>query len=173
MKDSSARPADGIEQAVSSYGSMLYRLCLVMLGNESDAEDTVQETFIKYLRKSPDFRNPEHEKAWLLAVASNGCRDLLRRRKRQQQYMAAGSGMVNGAEPAYIQKPPSDLPDSGILEALMALPEKFRLVLILYYVEERSVGEIARIIGRTPSAVKMRLKKGRKLLEEEYRKEYR
>ena len=62
--------------------------------------------------------------------------------------------------------------DSGILEALMTLPEKFRLVLILYYVEEYRIEEIAKIIGKTKSAVKMRLQKGRRLLEEIYRKEY-
>ena len=54
----------------------------------------------------------------------------------------------------------------------MSLPEKFRLVLKLYYVEEYRIDDIARIIRKTPSAVKMRLQKGRKLLEEKYRKEY-
>ena len=54
----------------------------------------------------------------------------------------------------------------------MALPEKFRLVLVLFYVEEYPIADIAKIIGRTPSAVKMRLQKGRRLLEELYRKEY-
>jgi len=55
---------------------------------------------------------------------------------------------------------------------LVALPEKFKLVLFLYYVEEYRIEDIAGMIGRTPSAVKMRLKKGRQLLEEKYRKEY-
>ena len=54
----------------------------------------------------------------------------------------------------------------------MTLPEKYRLVLVLHYVEEYPVADIARLIGRTPSAVKMRLQKGRKLLEETYRKEF-
>ncbi|MBP3610214.1 MAG: hypothetical protein J6J42_07760, partial [Lachnospiraceae bacterium] len=62
--------------------------------------------------------------------------------------------------------------ETGILDALMTLPEKFRLVLYLYYVEEYSINDIAGMIKRTPSAVKMRLKKGRQLLEEKYRKEY-
>ena len=61
--------------------------------------------------------------------------------------------------------------DLGVLEALMALPEKFRLVLTLHYVEGYSTAEIAAMIGRTPSAVKMRLKKGRALLEKELGKE--
>lgn len=161
MKNSSARPTDGIEAVIHIHGNTLYRLCLVMLGNESDAEDAVQETMLRYLRKAPHFESSEHEKAWLLTVAANKCRDMLRFRKRHPQI---------GLET--VQEMSADLSDSGILEALMTLPEKFRLVLILYYVEEYRIEDIARIIGKTASAVKMRLQKGRKLLGEVYRKEY-
>lgn len=132
-----------------------------MLGNESDAEDAVQEAFIKYMQKAPRFESTDHEKAWLITVTSNQCRDILRFRKRHPQI-----------DLVHLNEPISHASDSGILEALMALPEKFRLVLTLYYVEEYRIDEIARIIGKTPSAVKMRLQKGRKLLEEVYRKEY-
>ena len=62
--------------------------------------------------------------------------------------------------------------DSGILDALMTLPEKFRMVLVLYYVEGYRTEEIAKIIGKSTSAVKMRLQKGRRLLEDVYRREY-
>ena len=150
-----------IETVLDQYGDMLYRICLLTLKNESDAEDVVQETMIKYYRKAPDFENSEHEKAWLIRVAANGCRDLLRFRQRHP--------LVDLESQTYI---PADAGDSGILEALMTLPEKYRLVLTLYYVEEYRIGDIAKIIRRTPSAVKMRLQKGRRLLEEIYRKEY-
>ena len=126
-----------------------------------DAEDAVQETFLKYLQKAPVFSDLEHEKAWLLTVASNKCRDLLRFRTRHPNV-----SMEFLAEQSV---PPRD---GAILDALMEVPEKFRLILILHYVEGYSTAEIARIIGRTGSAVKMRLQKGRKLLEEIYRKEY-
>ena len=62
--------------------------------------------------------------------------------------------------------------DPAILEALMQLPDKYRLVMMLYYVEEYPIAKIAAIINRTPSAVKMRLQKGRSLLGELYRKEF-
>ena len=161
MNHSSARPADAIETVIRTYGNTLYRLCFVMLGSESDAEDAVQEAFIRYLQKAPQFENPDHEKAWLITVATNQCRDILRFRKRHPQI-----------DSEYLQELTTSSSDSGILEALMTLPEKFRIVLTLYYLEEYRVDEIARIIGKTPSAVKMRLQKGRKLLEELYRKEY-
>ncbi len=161
MQNSSARPAGDIETVVHTYGNILYRLCLVMLGNESDAEDAAQETFIKYMQKAPHFKESEHEKAWLITVATNRCRDMLRFRKRHPQI-----------DPELLQESSATSFDSGILDALMTLPEKFRLVLTLYYVEEYRIEDIAKIIGKTPSAVKMRLQKGRKLLEETYRKEY-
>lgn len=161
MQHSSARPADAIEKVLDTHGNSLYRLCLVMLRNPSDAEDAVQETILKYLQKAPAFHDAEHEKAWLIRVAANHCRDLLRRQARHPQ---------TALEDVY--QAAAESADSGILEALMTLPEKYRIVLTLYYVEEYSVGEIAKTIGRTPSAVKMRLQKGRNLLKEAYRREY-
>ena len=161
MDNPSARPADEIERIVREYGDMLFRVCFVMLRSESDAEDAVQDTMIKFMQKASAFDSGEHEKAWLIRVASNRCKDMLRFRRRLAPLEAAELG-------EYIADPE----DCGIVEALMSLPEKFRIVLTLYYVEEYSVRDIAGIIGRTESAVKMRLQKGRKLLEKTYRKEY-
>ena len=161
MKKSSVQLADEIEQIIHTHGNMLFRLSLAMLGNTGDAEDVVQETLIKYIEKEPEFESEEHKKSWLIAVASNKCKDLIRSHKRHPE--------VDIEEWNSVTK---DALDSGIVEALMTLPEKFRLVLILYYVEEYRIEDIAKIIGKTKSAVKMRLQKGRKLLEETYRKEY-
>ena len=158
---SSVWPTDDIERVIEKYGDMLYRLCLIMLKNEKDAEDAVQETIIKYYQKSLSFQNSDHEKAWLIKVATNKCRDMLRFRIRHPQ-----------SDPEHLAEIPGNVPDSGILEALSDLPEKYRLVLILYYIEDYKIADIAKIINRTASAVKMRLHKGRKLLEEIYRKEY-
>lgn len=161
MEIASVRPTDGIEIIIDSYSDMLFRICFVMLGNEADCEDAVQETFISYLQKAPIFEDSEHQKAWLITTAKNKCRDMLRFRSRHKQ-----------TDIEYLKELSSDPSDSGILEALMSLPENIRLVLTLYYVEGYRVEDIARIIQRTPSAVKMRLQKGRKLLEKKYREEY-
>ena len=161
MRNTSEWPADDIETLISQYGDMLFRLCLIMLKNESDAEDAIQETCIRYFQKAPLFDSKEHQKAWLIRVATNKCRDMLRFRVRHPQI-----------DDEDISKFIPDSSDSGILEALTMVPEKFRLVLTLYYIEEYRIEDIANIIGRSSSAVKMRLQKGRKLLEEIYRKEY-
>ena len=161
MRNTSEWPADDIETLISQYGDMLFRLCLIMLKNESDAEDAIQETYIKYFQKAPLFDSKEYQKAWLIRVATNKCRDMLRFRVRHPQI-----------DDEDISKFIPDSSDSGILEALTMVPEKFRLVLTLYYIEEYRIEDIANIIERSSSAVKMRLQKGRKLLEEIYRKEY-
>ena len=161
MAYSSARPTDEIEEILENYGDMLFRICLVILKNESDAEDAVQDTIIRYMQKAPAFESSGHEKAWLIKVAANRCRDMQRFAGR---FIPLDREMLHG----YVTAPES----SGIIEALMSLPEKFRVVLTLHYVEECSVREIAGIIGKTESAVKMRLQKGRRLREEKYRKEY-
>ena len=150
-----------IESLLQTYGNSLFRLSLVMLRNESDAEDAIQDTMIRYLQKAPNFQDADHEKAWLFKVCTNICHDMLRYRKRHPQVDIDTQYHLTEKET-----------DASLLDALMELPEKFKLVLILYYVEGYRIHEIAEIIERSPSAVKMRLQKGRKLLENTYRKEY-
>ena len=164
MQTTSARPVCGmdgsIERIVETYGNMLFRICLVTLGNEADAEDALQDTLIKYLYKAPSFRDTEHEKAWLIKVAVNQCRDAARAQRKRAAYE------TESIKPTYAAR------ESGpIIHALMTLPDKFKSVLTLHYVEEYKVEEIAKMVGASASAVKMRLQKGRKLLEEAYRKE--
>lgn len=161
MYQTSGRPADDIEIVVKRYGDALFRICLVMLGNKFDAEDAIQETILKYVKKAPTFNSPEHEKAWFITVARNTCRDMQRYRFRHPKIDIEGLHKLSNYSES-----------SGILESLMTLPTKFRVVLLLHYVEEYKVADIAKMINKTPSAVKMRLQKGRKLLEEAYRKEF-
>ncbi|MDD7516592.1 RNA polymerase sigma factor [Ruminococcus flavefaciens] len=148
-------------EAVEKYGDMLYRLCLIMLKNSADAEDAVQETFIKLVQKAPEFDSEGHEKAWLITVATNKCRDMLRYKTRHK------TESEEILQNYFIEKH-----DSGILEALSELSEKYRIILVLYYVEDYKIDEISKITGLSVSAVKMRLSRGRKLLKEKYRKEY-
>lgn len=146
----------GAGQLVDKYGSALFRFCLVMLRNAADAEDAVQETLLRYIERSPEFESAGAERAWLFTVAANRCRDTLRAASRHPQLTLDELAGL-GAEKSEL----------GILDALMNLPEKYRLALTLHYVEGYSTGEIASMLGHTPSAIKMRLKKGRELLGKE------
>lgn len=149
-----------IERIVDKYGNMLFRMCLVILCNENDAEDVVQDTFITYLTKSTPFNDSEHEKAWLITIATNRCKNM-RRYNIIRKHMDIND----------LQLYCKDDENYDLIEHLMRLPNKHKIVLLLYYVESYKVDEIAKILGITTSAVKKRLQRGRELIREKYRKE--
>lgn len=144
-------------EAVERYGDMLFRLCFVLLRNRQDAEDAVQECFIRYLSKAPHFESGGHEKAWLLRVASNHCKNVLRFRHAHPS--------VSIEEVQLFAQTPADM---EILTILLALPCNYKTVLQLYYIEGYKTAEIASVLHLSLSTVKKRLEKGRKLLKEKY-----
>lgn len=150
-------------ELVDTYGDMLYRICAVSLRNKADAEDAVQETLLKYITKAPEFTSENHRKAWLITVAVNQCKTMIRQRNRA---VPTDPEVLRDSLPEISDR------DTAILDALMAVPEKFRSPLILHYVEGYKINEVSNILGIGSSAVKMRLSKGRKLLETIYRREY-
>lgn len=165
MNEKSVRTEEDIEQAFDTYADMIYSYSLIMLKNKSDAEDVVQDTFVKYMKHDSRFESEEHKKAWLLRVSSNLCCDMLRYSVRHRTESV--DEITENFEGTDVISE-----DSGIIEALYSVPEKYRSTLILHYVHEYKVREIAGILKITQSAVKMRLKKGRELLENIYRKEF-
>lgn len=149
-----------IERIVDKYGNMLFRMCLVILCNENDAEDVVQDTFITYLTKSTPFNDLEHEKAWLITIATNRCKNM-RRYNFIRKHMDIND----------LQLYCKNEENYGLLDHLMKLPSKHKIVLLLHYVEGYKVDEISQILAITTSAVKKRLQRGRELIRERYRKE--
>ena len=149
-----------VERAVRQYARMLFRTCLVMLCNEYDAEDAVQDTFVRYIRKTPVFNDAGHEKAWLITVATNICRNM---RRYKLLHKPANIGDLHDYAETNEETP--------LLEALMTLPSKYKEVLVLHYVEGYKVDDIAHIVRISSAAVKKRLQKGRELLKNECREE--
>ena len=161
MNRLSGRPADDeIERIVTTYEPGLFRLCLMMLGREMDAEDAVSETMIRYIGKAPDFHDSGHERAWLYTVAANVCRDMLRRRRKTVS--------LDQVELTIYAREPEDRP---ILEALSRLPEEYRTVLYLHYVEGYKSHEIGAMLGVSSGTVRKRLQYARRLLKLEYEQE--
>ena len=151
---------DEAELLVGQYADSLFRICYTLLRNSTDAEDAVSETLMKYLEKSPAFLEEEHRKAWLIRVATNICKDMLRA-NRYREHLDLNEISLFAPESS----------DSGILETVLRLPEKYRMVICLYYIEGYSSSEIANILAISPSAVRKRLQQGRKRLKLEYGKE--
>ena len=139
-----------VREAVEKYSDMLYRICIVILCTEQDAQDAVQDTFCRYLEKKPVFREAEHEKAWLIRVAANICRDMQRFRLRHPKVsIDEVENTLAGPE------------QKETLRELLELPVKQKTAIYLHYVEGYSVKETADIMGITEGAVKMRLRRGR------------
>ena len=156
MSTNSLPATEQVEAAVARYSALLYQHSLVLLAHRQDAEDAVQETFLRYMRHAPSFRDAEHEKAWLLTVNTNLCKNI--RRTRAMHPQEDLDALPDVAQPAAEPTP--------LLDALIRLPEKYKTVLLLHYAEGYKVREIAAMLRLTASAVKMRLQKGRQLLQQ-------
>lgn len=142
------------EELVTRYSNMLFKICLVILGNEQDAQDATQDTFYRYLRTKPDFSDEEHEKAWLIRVAVNVSKDMRRFWKRHPKIF------IEQLEDYY------ENPEEGeILEELLKLPDKLKTVIYLHYIEGYQVKEIASMLCISENAVKKRLQRGREQLK--------
>ena len=135
------------------YAGMLYRLAYARTGSRADAEDVMQEVFVRLLRARPEFRDEEHAKAWLLRVGARCAADVLRAPWRRRE------GPLDDGLPA--PEPPGE---GGVVEAVLALPTQYRMAVHLYYYEELSVAEIAAVLGKSEGAVKSRLFRARALL---------
>ncbi len=126
-----------------------------MLQSREDAEDVLQDVFVKILSRPFDFNSAEHERAWLVRVTLNRCHDILRK-KKIRRYTPLED----------IVSLPAEEKDMSILREVQALPSDKREVVLLRYFEDFSVQQIAEILHITPSAVKMRLARARELLKE-------
>ncbi|MEY8524999.1 RNA polymerase sigma factor [Lachnospiraceae bacterium 38-10] len=142
-----------VEEAVIKYGDMLFRICLIMLCSEQDAQDAVQDTFCRYMEHTAGFRDREHEKAWLIKVAANRCRDMHRNRSRHPEVQ-----LTDVEEYCEFRE------QSEVLTELMNLPEKLKEVVYLHYIEGYKTMEISRMLGITPNAVRKRMQRGRESL---------
>lgn len=143
------------DEIYTAYADMLYRIAVSILRSSDDAEDAVQNAFCRYLDKAPEFHDREHEKAWLIRVTVNQCKDLMRRRKLRTWLPIEALTDV-GVRPK----------STPALDAVSELPEKYRAVVILYHLEEMSIDEIAAALSLSPSAVKMRLSRAREKMRE-------
>ena len=143
-------------RAIEQYADMVRRICMIHLKNYEDAEDIFQTVFLKYVLRSEPFDSPEHEKAWIIRVTVNACRDLLKSFFRSRTVSLD----------QLIEKPQDMLEDhSDILEAVLELPARFRDVVYLHYYEGYSAPEIGRILKKNTNTVYTLLARARQLLK--------
>lgn len=151
------RSENEVNRAVDRYADLVQRICFYHLKNRADTEDVFQNVFMKYMLHDEPFHDEEHEKAWLIRVAVNACKDLLKSFFRRS---------VVSLETLY--GIPAEVPGSHreVLEAVLSLPDKYKDVIYLYYYEGYSAMEIGRICGKKENTVYSLLSRGRGMLKE-------
>ena len=135
---------------------MLLRIAMTRLASPADAEDVVQDVFLKLLTARPQFRDDEHEKAWLIRATLHRACDMARMAERRTLPLEDAEVLSGG-----------DLPEpSPILSAVQALPAKYSAVIHLYYYEGYSIKEIANLLRLPVPTVGTRLSRGRERLRQ-------
>lgn len=157
---------DIFKEKYERYSKLLFRIAFLHLGSTHDAEDVLQNVFMKLLYNSPKFKDGEHEKAWLIRVTQNNCKNVLKSSARKNN-CALNNDITSDDEPNISKA-------LDISMKIKALPPNYKTAIFLYYYEDLTTQEISKILKISQSAVKMRLKRGRELLKselEEYRYE--
>ena len=141
----------------SRHVKTVYRLCYSYLASPQDAEDATQATFMKLIDAPRSFEDVEHEKAWLLTVAANHCKDVLKSAARTRR----------AEMPPDVVDMRASAETSDVLQAVFALPPQFKDCVYLHYYEGYKTDEIAAMTGAPPSTVRNRLRDARAMLKAE------
>ena len=152
------RSEEEVNRAVETYADMVRRICFYHLKNEADTEDVFQNVFLKYMLYDGVFQSSEHEKAWLLRVAINDCKDILKSFFRRNMVPLQA-----------VKELEADIPQDHqeVLEAVLSLPKRYKDVIYLHYFEGYTAAEIGRILGKKENTVYSLLSRGRGMLKKE------
>lgn len=151
------RSEEEASRAIERYSDTVRRLCMIHLKNYADTEDIFQTVFLKYVLSSVSFESEEHEKAWIIRVTINACKDLLKSFFRSRTV---------SLEQVLDQPAPLAPERREVLEAVLALPPKYKDVVYLHYYEGYTAPEIGRILGKNVNSVYTLLTRARQLLKE-------
>ena len=142
-----------IQQLYHRHVDVVYRVCYSFMKIPADAEDATQDTFIRLMRATPRLADEHHEKAWLIRTAGNVCKDMLRRHHRRDTEL---DDTLPIHSPAH---------DNTVLQAVLNLPERLKLTVVLHYVEGYTCAEIARMRRLPAATVRGHLHQARKQLK--------
>lgn len=139
------------------YVNEIYRLCFSFMKNHMDAEDAVQETFMKFYRSNRTFDSESHKKAWLIVTASNCCKNMLKHWWNRRNNLEDYTEFVGS----------NDSEIDEMMELVMSLPEKYKTSVYLYYYEGYNSREISKIVGKPESTIRTYLQNAKKILKTE------
>ena len=147
-------------QFYARHVDSVYRICLIRMRNQMDAEDLTQETFLRAMDHPEIWEEEKHARAWLIVTASNLCKNAL------HHWLRSKRSDVEDWESALGTTPSPEEQDSPVLGAVMKLPDQYKTVIYLFYYEGYSSTEIAQMLGKKESTVRSLLHRGRKQLSQ-------
>ena len=169
MKSPKAHYAEAIyEEVIRRNSDMVYRLAYSLVKTRADADDIFQEVFLRYMQNAPAFQGAEHEKAWFLRVTMNCCKNFWKSSWTRRRVALEREEMEQGGLFCEL-----DDDSAALVDAVKQLSKKYRIVIHLFYYEELSIEEIAKLTNAKASTVRTRLTRARRqlrsLLKEELR----
>ena len=153
-----------LERLVTEYGDGLLRVCLLYLKDYASAEDAVQETFLRAYKRYSTFEGRSSEKTWLTTIAVNICKNMLRSPWHRRNMGEDALGKLKSEDPA--------LPDPTVSRAVMNLPEEQRTAVILDYVQDMKIREIAQVLKVPTATISSRLSRAKEKLRAELKEWY-
>ena len=141
--------------AVRDYKDTVFRVAFGYMKNRDDADDITQNVFLKLFKSDTAFETPEHLRSWLIRVAVNECKSVFRMPWRKMENIEDYAEQLAMPTPKHTE----------LLSTVMGMPEKYRVIIYLFYYEEYSTEEIADLLGIPAATVRTRLARGRKRLK--------
>lgn len=146
---------DNISSALEKYSDMVRRICFLYLHSNTDVDDVFQEVFLKLLQKKTPFESPEHEKAWVIRVTINKCKDVLK------SFWWKNIDSIENVE-----LPFEDKAENELMQIVLSLPQKYKDVIYLFYYEEYTVPEMAKLLSKNENTIYSNLHRARELIKQ-------
>lgn len=157
VEDLHGKPVEigqNMERVVESYSTDIVRFAFAYVKNLAEAEDIAQDVFLVYLRKAPAFKDLAHEKAWLMRVTVNKCKDYLKSSRYRRTVQMPD-------DLSYMPKEEGEL-----LQTVLELDERYKTPVYLHYFAGYSIKQIAGMLRINPSTVGTRLARGRRIIKD-------
>ncbi|NMC27291.1 MAG: sigma-70 family RNA polymerase sigma factor [Syntrophomonadaceae bacterium] len=151
-----ANESDRIATALQKYSDSVYRICFIYLGRRPEVDDVFQEVFLKLLQNQDSFADEEHEKAWLIRVAINKCKDVVK-----------GFWWRRIDLMEEVDLPGHEAEEKDLLRVVLSLPQKYKDVVYLHYYQDYTVPQMGQILQRSENTIYSQLHRARELMRKE------
>ena len=155
---------DYISDLLDKYSDMVLRIAYTYLKNRADAEDIVQDVFLRIIDKKPSFNDESHEKSWLIRATINMCKN------KVNMFWNKNKCSIDDVQEFAVSDKYNT--DTSVFQAVMALGEKYRVVVYMYYYEGYSTPEIADVIGKNETTIWSLLHRARNKLKDMLKEDY-